>query len=38
MKDTLPIESDPLCLESGTINRMQAGAVFSPYSLHFEFR
>ena len=25
-------------LESGTINRMQAGAVFSPNSLHFGFR
>ena len=24
-------------LENGTINRMQAGAVFHPYSLHFKF-
>ena len=28
----------PPGLESGTIIRMQAGAVCNPYSLHFEFR
>ena len=34
----VPIESDPPGLENEILNRIQAGAVFRPYSLHFLFR
>lgn len=34
----LPTERSPLCQESGTVNEIQASAVFSRDSLHLGFR